>query len=403
MKPRILFVDDEVNVLQGLRRMLREKRDAWDLIFAEGGAAAIKILQQHAVDVVVSDMRMPIMDGAQLLEEARHLCPSAARVILSGYANDEVILRTVGPAHQYLAKPCDSAALIKTITSAMDLRTLLASSDLRMLVSGLESLPSPPIIFSRLISKLKDKGVTTHAIAEIINEDVALTAQILKITNSAFFGLPTQITSVEHALHFLGFETINALVAMAGFGGKFHGDAAAMASLNAIRQRSLAIGTLAKKIAKIEGLSPTMVDHAYCAGVLCHVGNLLLIDRWPEKYTKVLAIHLRKGVDITKVERETFGSSHAELGAYLLGLWGFSDEIVEAIAYHHVPSQCTRQQVGVLTVVHVAQALIDEETDRVGAQSIPHSPLDMQYLCDLGLEQRPSVWKDAFHDTMDPN
>src|SRR5262245_37814840 len=98
---KILFVDDEPNVLQGLERMLRSMRHEWEMQFAMSGPAALERLAEQTFDVIVSDMRMPGMTGAQLLTEVSQRHPHIVRIILSGQADQEDILRSVGPTHQY--------------------------------------------------------------------------------------------------------------------------------------------------------------------------------------------------------------------------------------------------------------------------------------------------------------
>jgi len=109
-KKRVLFVDDEPRILDGRRRMLRSMRHEWKMSFAETGQEALAILANQPFDVVVVDMRMPGMDGVQLLSEVRKR-HQIIRIVLSGTADREAILRAVGLAHQYLSKPCDAETL----------------------------------------------------------------------------------------------------------------------------------------------------------------------------------------------------------------------------------------------------------------------------------------------------
>ena len=102
MKTKVLFVDDEANVLSGLRRMLRSQRQVWDMQFANGGAAALELMANQSFDVVVSDMRMPGVDGAELLNRVNDLFPDTVRLVLSGQSEHEKIFRAIGPAHQFL-------------------------------------------------------------------------------------------------------------------------------------------------------------------------------------------------------------------------------------------------------------------------------------------------------------
>ena len=153
-KRRILFVDDDHHLLQGLRRSLRVMRNEWHMVFAGSGEEALRLQGEGAFDAVVSDMRMPGMNGAELLERTRKHFPDTIRIILSGYSDQESILRTIGPAHQYLAKPCESEALIEVIRNALRVRELLGTTAMRSIVTGTENLPSLPETYTRLIFSL---------------------------------------------------------------------------------------------------------------------------------------------------------------------------------------------------------------------------------------------------------
>ncbi|MEO7650489.1 MAG: response regulator, partial [Bryobacteraceae bacterium] len=103
---QLLFVDDEPKVLEGLKRSLRPMREDWNMSFVTSGAEALQTLEQAPFDVIVSDMRMPVMDGAQLLNEVRQRFPQVVRIVLSGQSDKELIYQSIAATHQYLDKPC---------------------------------------------------------------------------------------------------------------------------------------------------------------------------------------------------------------------------------------------------------------------------------------------------------
>ena len=259
MKPAILFVDDDMNVLRGLRRMLRAQREVWDTAYAESAAAALQEMERRPYDVVVTDMRMPEMDGAELLNIVRKRYPGSVRVILSGYAEEESVLRTVGPAHRYLTKPCDHEVLFETIDRALSLRSLLSNDTMREFVSSLRSLPSPPEIMVELLEELRSKSATTNSIAQILGRDVAMTAETMKLVNSAFFALPTRVTDLGQAVRLLGIDTIRALTLIAGIYSQFSGDERAAKIIWRLGERSLGIGVVAKANRRI-GRPPSAGD-----------------------------------------------------------------------------------------------------------------------------------------------
>jgi HD-like signal output (HDOD) protein len=406
MTSTVLFVDDDENVLQGLRRMLYPMRGSWEMVFVDGAEKALAAMAKQPFDIVVSDLRMPGIDGAELLTIISHTYPASVRIILSGYAEEEAILRTAGPAHRYLSKPCGFECLVEAVTSAVALRRFLDDEGLRQLVSSLHSLPSPPDVFLALLEELRSKNASSTSVAQILSRDVAMTAETLKLTNSAFFGLPTRITDLKDAVRLLGLDTIKALTLMAGIYSRYSGDTATAAIIRRLGNRSLGVGMVARTIAELEHLDQASIQEAMCAGVLAHVGVLVLVANFPLRFRRAVN-QVENGIQpIYAAEREVFGASHTELSAYLLGLWGFVDSVVEAVAYHHEPSHYKGQN-KLVGIVHCAQALAktcgaamargeSEELDDIALRS----GLDMDFLTASDLIDRLPDWRKAVDDVL---
>ena len=183
---RILFVDDEPNLLEGLGRMLRPLRHTWGIDFARNGPEALDLLARTPFNVIVSDMRMPGMDGAQLLAEVRDRHPTIVRIVLSGQCDREALLRSVRVAHQCLTKPCDVETLRSTVTRACALRDLLENDKLQRLVSRLKSVPSLPDLYHQVMEELESPEPSIQKVGQIIAQDAGMTAKTLQTVNSAF-------------------------------------------------------------------------------------------------------------------------------------------------------------------------------------------------------------------------
>ncbi len=393
-RPRILFVDDEPNVLQGLQRMLRHMRVEWDMRFVETGRAALDLMETEPFDAVVSDMRMPGMDGAELLAEVRRRAPGAVRVVLSGYSDAESVMRMVESAHQFLAKPCSAQLLADVIRRAFALNQVLGSENLRKLLAGLKGLPTPPDTYYRLIDYMKRPEASANGLADIIERDVAMTAELLKLTNSAYFALSSRLTMPLQAVRVLGFETLGALVLRIGIFRSFRGLPEMGKLVEEINRDSFFAARLARRLAKLEGFDIRIQEEAYCAAMLSSVGLLVLLDQRPDDVARVKAA-VAAGADPLDAEQEVFGASHFQVGAYLLGLWGFNKAVVEAVAFLGRPSVAPTSELDIAGLVHVARVLAGPSPiyalPAKGAH-VGRLPLDREYLDLLGKTSRLEKW-----------
>lgn len=387
-KPRVLIVDDDTNILNGLRRLLRGMSSEWEMTFIDGAQQALVMMELAPFDVVVSDMRMPQIDGAQLLSEIQQHHPGTVRVILSGYADQDSILRTVGSAHQYVAKPSDATTIIDIIRRTLELRRLVEQDGLRRLAAGLCNLPSPSDLYLRLVTELQSTRASAASVAEIISRDVAMSAEVLKMTNSSFFALSGKVSTPLQAVRILGFETIKALVMRTSLFRQFSGAAITAPLISSINDHSMAIAGVARIIAKAEGMSAVAIEHAFAAGMLSHIGSLVLLDNDPRSYARALMM-VDASRDMASIEREMFGASHAELGAYLLGLWGFPEPVVEAVAYCLRPSECVCRKPCPLTALHAAKNLGPAYPLTKHAVT---SGMDQGYIHSIGLSERAALW-----------
>jgi putative nucleotidyltransferase with HDIG domain len=348
---RILFVDDEQNILQAMQRSLHGMRNEWSMQFAPGGAEALAMLAVAPVDVIVSDMRMPGMDGWQLLTEVKRLYPHTVRLILSGHAEATSIMRAVGVAHQYIAKPCDGGVVKQAIARTQQLRSIVSSDELASLVGRVGMLPSAPQAFQDVLQCLQKPSATVSEIARIIARDVAMTANIMKMVNSAFFGARQPIISTDRAVAYLGLDTLGALVLGHSVFRRGQHTGIAGFTLQSLWAHSLQTGMAARAIAVCEKLPTAEAEKAFLAGVLHDVGKV------------VFATSRASAADATKTDTEKLTYMqlhHAEVGAYLLGLWGFPNPIVEAVAFHHAPSKVSTEALSLADLVHAADQLIHQ-------------------------------------------
>ena len=386
----ILFVDDEAKVLDGLRRLLRPMRRQWHMAFCLGGEEALRTLEQEAFDVIVSDMRMPGMDGAALLAEVMHRHPNIVRIVLSGQSSKETTLRSIGVAHQFLAKPCDPELLKQTVNHAFALRNVLTSEALKQTVSQLKSVPSLPSLYEQIREELEHPDASAKRVGDIVAQDPGMTAKVLQLVNSAFFGLPRHVSSPSQAASLLGTDTIRLLVLGIDVFSQFEGDMITDLSASRIQEHSLLVAAMSKQIAAMEKAPREIADAALMAGLLHDIGLLILAQNLPEQYARALQRVSHDNIPLPVAEQEEFGASHGQVAAYLLGLWGLPDQITEATAFHHAPSESFGKTFAPLTAVHVADVFAFERTG-----GTYESALDMDYLERLGLADRVDTWRES--------
>ncbi len=385
-KPALLFVDDDNAVLQGLRRMLWSQREQWEMHFACSGAEALQLLEGRPFDILITDMRMPGMGGLELLTLVQEKYPGVMRIALSGQSDKEVTMKVVHPAHQYLSKPCSAEIIKNTITKALGLQSILDSDLLRETVSQVGSLPSLPEQYQAILAELNSPDTSIHKVGKIVASDLGMSALVLKIVNSAFFGFYREITNPVQAVNVLGLDTLKSLVLSHHIFSEYRLNGELGSLLHHLWDHSLKSAVFAKKIAQSLGGSRQMVGNSFLAGMMHDIGILIFASQLPEYYLPVYRLCQREGLKLWYAETETFGASHAELGAYLLGLWGLETEVLEAIAFHHQPLLAGNTDIAPLTAVHVADYLEHNFRNRF-------SVLNNGYLQDLKIEHHLEEWK----------
>jgi HD-like signal output (HDOD) protein/CheY-like chemotaxis protein len=376
----LLFVDDEPRVLQGLERQLRGLRDEWDMHFAQSGAKALEFMAMQPVDVIISDMLMPGMDGAQLLSEVVKRHPQTTRIVLSGHADRESVLRLVGPAHQYLSKPCDAEELRAAISRAAALSALLSNDRLKRLTAEIKTLPSLPMLHQRLTSEFRKDEPSLERVGEIVSQDIGMTTKILQLVNSAFFGLSQSISNPTEAVAYLGLTTIRSMVLSLQVFSQFDQRKIKGFSIEALAQHGWRTGIFARRIAQIEHSELKVGDQCFLAGLLHDVGRLILASNLPEGYERAWQVAQEPGKSLLETESAEFGATHAEVGAYLLGLWGLPNPVVEAVAFHHRPNDCPHSGFAPVIAVHVANRLAHEKdgdyaSEGANAVALANAPL----------------------------
>jgi HD-like signal output (HDOD) protein len=334
--------------------MLRPQRQEWEVAFAPGGEAALAMMEAMPFDVIVSDMRMPGIDGATLLCRVREQYPQMVRIVLSGHTELSTALRVVPVAHQFLAKPCDAEMLRVAVERACHLKALLSDDSIRRTVTGLGDLPSLPRTYEALTQALADPDTSLQKVARIIEQDVGISAKVLQLVNSAFFGIAHSMTNIQSAVSYLGINTLKNLVLSVEIFRAFKPTRDLPGfSLEKLQHHAQLTAHIAARLPVPKHLA----DIAVVAGMLHDLGKLILAWKLSEHFEEVLAESLETRCPVYKVEERKDGFSHAEIGAYLLGLWGIPYSVVEAVALHHGPTRVPHRSFDAISAVYAANLL----------------------------------------------
>lgn len=357
----ILFVDDEINILNGFRRMLHSKKNEWHIVFVQSGVQALEILEDTVFDVVVSDMLMPSMDGVTLLNIIKVKYPRTTRIALSGYCDNEMILDSIKATHLFISKPTDFKTLSCSIERCLSIKLLVDDKNLCDFISGISSIPSLPEIYNQLVEELTFKEASIHSVGEIIQQDVGMSVKLLQIVNSAYFGLAREILSPSEAVAHLGINIIKSLVLSIKVFEAI-GDELTAEKSNKIFSRSRAVGQLAVKISKSEGFDQQQCDEIMTACLLQDIGKLMIHKYYPKvlqaAFDESVTADLKLEIEL---ERKIFGVSHEKISAYLLHLWGIPFAVVECVAYHHGrEEEINFEKLSSLDVIYLSNLIISQ-------------------------------------------
>jgi HD-like signal output (HDOD) protein len=386
---RILIAVADSEAREELRQAFGEQ---WQVTLAANGTAAVAEMEKQPCDVLVADLDLPEIDGAELLNQTRKKHPNAILFILAADADKERVMKNVLGAHQFLTKPCDKTTLKIAIQRALALDGLLANNKMRELVARIRTFPTVPSLFLEVLNALKSPDSTTEQIGAIIAKDMAMMTKLLQVLNSACFGLPRRITDPAEAVGILGFEAVKSMVMTIKLLNQYDKIKPVYFSIDRLWRHSTDVARNAKQLVLRQTDDRALAETAFTAGLMHDLGKIVLAANFDEQYRGAQSLARKQQLPFCEVEREFFGATHGEIGAYLLGLWGMPLDLLEVAALHHQPSRSINKGFTVLTAVHVANALEYElHPDKDGAIV---SKVDEAYLADIGMLDRLSVWRD---------
>jgi HD-like signal output (HDOD) protein/CheY-like chemotaxis protein len=378
-KKRILFVDDEPAILAGLQNLLYKDRKRWELVFAKGGESALDEMRKQPFDVVVSDMRMPGIDGATLLNRVKTEYPATVRIMLSGHAEREAIVRALPAVHQLLSKPCDAETLRATIERSLEAEGTDRDALVRAVIGRVDKLPSPPAIFRELTKLIESPTSSIADVARLVARDPALSAKVLQLVNSAYFGAGHSTSSIQQAVSLLGSDRLRYIALTASVFSSHEGEIFPGVTLQGLQEAAVLAAGLTRKL-----LPAADRDEGFAATLLHDVGHVVLALGLPTEYRAMWTEHERTGATMAELERSAFGTTHAEVGSCLLSLWGLPNRIADIVRNHHDPGSAMPACRLIASAVHVADALTNPDA---------HHPLNEESLARAGTTGELAAWR----------
>lgn len=363
-QPGVLFVDDEPDLLAGLRSALRRQRRDFRLHFAVGGEAAIEVLEREPIDLIVSDMRMPGMNGVELLNRVKRDHPAVVRFILSGEAEEHLVVGAVGVAHRWLTKPCDREDVLAAIIDGTNHQRALHDRDAAAALASVDALATPPQLYVQLQELIADPDVRLAAVAELIGRDPAIAAKVLQWANSAF-AAARRCEDVPGAIARIGLDAVSQLVLVAEvFRRTETSEAVPGFGADLLQLHAEHIADLAGRLAPGDPI-------ARLGGLLSHVGLLLESAHLPGRLDAAYGFATTNGIRLVDAERELFGSTHPELGCFLLSLWGLPTDLAQAVRTSHERPDATSHPANVVRIARLL-ALNAQHATAIGS---PHVDL----------------------------
>lgn len=386
---RILVIDSGSALADGIQDHLATKQRDGRIRLASDRDTALSEIEGGRHDAVVCAIDSMGIDGWEILGRIQSGSPTTVRIAVA--KDVQATMPSVSTAHRLVPSPASPSDVLDVVDRCCNLQGLLVSPSIARLVGSVGTLPSLPHLYAQLLQMLADPEIGLRDLAAVVEKDTPIAARILQVANSAFFGLPRQVKTIEQALNYTGVNTVKSLVLAAEVFRAFSdgNGGVSRVPLDEIQDHAL----LAANIARRLPADRDTAEEAFTAALLHDVGKLVLASRLPDEFLENLAQSEEQQRPIQDIEEERYGVSHAEIGAYLLALWGLPETIVEAVAHHHSPMRVAHDAFELLDAVHLANHLALEQDADGGEDHAAEPPLDPQWLDALQLHERITEWR----------
>ncbi len=380
----LLLIDDQAELAQAAP-LFCDLPEGWKVHVSGSAEDALCRLDQVPFDVVFVDLKAGPFASTQLLHEvwARH--PRTIRFLLASKLEPDLMVTCALGPHQFLHKPVDAQALRAALERATLVDSLFREPSVQTLVAKIRTFPSRPAVYVEVMRELRSRDSSPQVVGELVSKDFAISAKLLQITNSAFFGFSQRVSSPADAVLLLGMEMTASLVLGIEAFSRLDNVKLHYFSTDQVWKHCQAVANSARLIAQTMTDDANLAHDAFTAGLLHDIGKLALAVNFEEQYRQALNEARAQNVPAWEIEKKIFGATHAEAGAYLLSLWGLPASVIDAVASHHLPARELPGRFTPATAVHLANAL--DYAEASGLSGFPEFRLDLDYAPELEVQE----------------
>lgn len=371
----IVLLDSDNDALGALVSAMLELKKDWVVHGINTGEQALKLASQENIDVIITETKLGDTTGYDLLHEVQKAHENIIRFTLTADFESEIILESARVNHRFIAKPVTPAQLIANIEGSLELRDLLAQKPLLVMANNIKSIPALPAVYNEMMQELASSHSSLLRVGDIIESDTGLTITVLKIVNSAFYGLNQRVESVGQAVALLGVHLIKNITLTAKVFSKFEGSQISLKRLTELNEQAMMTGALANQFARYAKLSKGIVNHCHLTGMLCNVGELIATTK------------------LEGDDAEHMQITSSLIGAYVLRSWTMPDAIIEAIALQHEPPSTHTNSISPLVILQSIRYLQRQYTD---AMDTEQRQLCLEHLTIFVPSVMAEAWLDAF-------
>lgn len=352
MSHKILLVDKNSFEIDQAVLVLKKN---YDVITTNNSETAFELMQHENIDMIFADFKMIMSDGKGLLLKVKERFPNTTRIILGGTEEDSIIFEAI---QKNIAKTCILKPWSKNILSLSNkifqTEERLKKSEFFSYLENVKELPTIRESYYKILQLIEDDS-EMQDIANAIGSDPSMAAKLLRVANSTYYGMKTN--SIKQAVTYLGMRNIRDLVISTSIFDMFNSKDVPEKIFQPLWQQAFLCSKIVTATYKM--LRKNAPPHASLAGLLVNIGIIFLLNKFDKRYMKILQEikqlnHEKSEVTLENLEIEAFGSTHSQVGGYLLNWWEIPYPIVEAAIYHNNPFNENVIDKELLSVVHLA-------------------------------------------------